>query len=110
MPIRPPSPPGTASAMVCTVVTARPSEVDSLPTLRIFLLSRSVTRADPSGRNAMPHGTARFLASTVVTTSVGGAAVELADGSGEGDNRGGWPCSSGGGGPKLQAARAVVSR
>jgi len=38
-----------------------------------------------------------------VTTSVGGAAVELADGSGDGDRRGGWPCSSGGGGPKQHA-------
>src|SRR5687767_13952698 len=89
MPIRPPSPPGTAPLTVCTVVTESPSEVDSLPTLRIYLLSRSVTSPEASGRNAMPHGTARFFARTVVTTSVGGAAVALADGSGEGDSRGG---------------------
>ena len=50
-------------------VTVRPLESDLGPTCRMRPVSRSVTRAAPSGRKAIPHGTARPLASTVIATS-----------------------------------------
>src|SRR5688572_12421151 len=111
MPIRPPSPPGTASPIVCTVVTASPSDVDSLPTFSSFLLSRSVTNAEPSGRNAIAHGTARPLASTFVVTCVWPPSSPLpeVDALGYGDSFGGEPSSSGGGGPNEQPARASIA-
>src|SRR6266511_3440901 len=57
MPSRPPSPRGRASVSRCTSVT-RPSAV----TDRIRVVSRSVTSALPSGRNARPHGAHRPVA------------------------------------------------
>ena len=58
--------PACTSASRCTSVTVSPSASDSGPTCRIRAVSRSVTSAPPSGRNAMPHGTSSPLASTVV--------------------------------------------
>src|SRR5689334_4496737 len=98
MPSNPPSPDGLASAIFWTSVTVRPSGPASGPTLRILVVSRSVTNADRSGRKAIPQGTARCLAMTVVTTPTSPAsALGETDGVG---NFGGEPAWSGGGGPK----------
>src|SRR4051794_19556743 len=84
-----------------------PSDVVSLPTLSSRFESRSVTSAAPSGRKAMPHGTASPLASTVTDTSAPPSSLppEL-EGDGYGDIFGGDPSSSGGGGPNEQPPRA----
>src|SRR5205085_9382688 len=76
----------------------------------IFLLSRSVTSAVPSGRNAMPHGTVRPLTSTLVATCVWSSSLLPAvEALGYGDSFGGEPSSSGGGGPNEQPARASIA-
>src|SRR3954470_8888951 len=105
-PSSPPSPLGTAASIFCSSATSIPSDVVSLPTLSSRLLSRSVTNADPSGRNAIAHGTASPLASTVTDTSAPPLSLppEL-DGDGYGESLGGDPSSSGGGGPNEQAPR-----
>jgi hypothetical protein len=61
MPSRPPSPDARTSDSRWASVTVRPFASESGPTLRMRPVSRSVTRADPSGRNDMPHGTSRPL-------------------------------------------------
>jgi hypothetical protein len=55
-----------------------------------------VTRALPSGRNATPHGTSRFLAITLATTDwLAAPALLVADGEVDGvGSFGGEPCSS----------------
>jgi hypothetical protein len=55
MPSRPPSPPGRTSLIFCTSVTVAAPAAGRLID-RIRAESRSVTSADPSGRNAIPHG------------------------------------------------------
>src|SRR6266480_412731 len=95
--------------MVCTGLTTSPSAVVSGPSLRIRWVFRSVTSALRSGRNVMPHGTSRCLASTVVTTFRSSAPrLALTDGVG---SFGGEPAWSGGGGPKVHpvASRMVVA-
>src|SRR6266511_4417419 len=74
MPSRPPSPLGRASSMRCTSRTVPSAVID-----RILALSRSVTRAEPSGRNASPHGATRPLASvfTALSGSVTAGAPEM---------------------------------
>src|SRR5437899_5122067 len=105
MPSSPPSPLGTASEIVCAVLTVRPSGAASGPTLSILPVSRSVTSAVPSGRKATPHGTFRCLATTSTAVCTASGALEaLADGLG---SRGGAPDWSGGGGPKLQPASST---
>ena len=99
MPSRPPSPPATDSDSRCTSVTFRPSTSEPGPTFRIRAVSRSVTSAAPSGRNAMPHGTSSPLASTVTTTSCSPGEPEPAELEGLG-RLGGSPATSGSGGPK----------
>src|SRR5262245_31819983 len=91
--------------MVCTGVTVAPSG----ETCTIRRLSRSVTSADPSGRNAIPHGTARFSLITVATTLGGPSSTELLLGGGR---LGGAPPSAGSGGPKAHpaVARTAASR
>src|SRR3954468_21381264 len=101
MPSRPPSPPGTTSATVFAGVTVRPSDLPPGPTLRIRLVSRSVTSAPPSGRYAMPHGTLSPFATTVATTPISPLGLGFTDGVG---SFGGEPAESGGGGPKLHPA------
>src|SRR5262245_46139048 len=70
---------------------------------------RSVTSADPSGRNATAQGTRRPVATTVATTlggSVSGAGVAVRLGVG---SLGGPPPSASGGGPKEHPARLSTS-
>ncbi|GLY24515.1 hypothetical protein Misp04_42470 [Micromonospora sp. NBRC 101691] len=64
-------------------------------------MSRSVTRAPPSGRKAIAHGTRSPLASTVATTSGPPSLPAVADGVGK---VGGSPAGSGSGSPRLHPA------
>ena len=109
MPISPPSPRGATSSTVCTGVTvSSPESVVFGPTFRIRLLSRSVTSAVPSGRNATPHGTASPLTITCAATLASGVLLGVTVGVG---NRGGLPVCSSLGGPNAQplVIRAVAS-
>src|SRR5436190_1312844 len=69
---RPPSPVPATWATAPTSVTP-PSGV----TRTIRALSRSLTSADPSGRNAMPQGTSRPVATTPATVGRGAGAAEV---------------------------------
>ena len=70
MPSSPPSPVPSTPWTVPTLVTA-PCGV----TCTIRAVSRSLTKAEPSGRNAMPHGTSSPVATTPATRAraTGGA-------------------------------------
>jgi hypothetical protein len=67
MPISPPSPRWRESAIRATSLTC-PSRTDT-----IRPVSRSVTSADPSGRNATPHGVVSPLTTSVADASTDGA-------------------------------------
>src|SRR6478672_2332508 len=73
-PSRPPSPSGRTPG-TC------PSTLGVCPALtcRSWALSRRVTRAEPSGRKAMPHGTSRLVAMVDVAGTAGlvGAVVRV---------------------------------
>ncbi len=71
--------------MVCTGVMVSPFAPAGAAIFTMRRVSRSVARAVPSGRNAIPHGTSSPCAMTVATTlggpgSTGGPAEDVAGG------------------------------
>src|SRR5258706_7688204 len=109
MPRRPPSPFGWASAMVWTGVIVSPVAPTGGPALTIRRLSRSVTSAVRSGRNAIAHGTRSPCAITDATT-LGGPGPTVAPGVVVGaGRRGGLPPAPSSGGPNEQPASSTVN-